>query len=67
MSKIEIMCKGCKRKPSEIMEYKLLYRQCGCKTPEEVVMKEEGTYNKETGLFWCTSCYIKAGMPLGKA
>lgn len=29
--------------------------------------KQDGTYNRETDLFWCDDCYIKIGMPLGTA
>jgi hypothetical protein len=32
-------------------------------TPDDFVWREEGTLNRETGHFLCTSCYIKAGMP----
>ena len=34
---------------------------------DEYVRHNEGTYNYGTNLFWCTLCYIKNGMPLGKA
>ena len=65
--KMRIMCKGCKKTPSELLEYEMLAEEIGYDTPEEAVIKQEGTYNKETGYFWCTDCYIKAGMPLGEA
>lgn len=64
---MRIMCRGCKKTPNELMEYKMLAEENGYDSPEEAVKKEEGTYNKKTGLFWCTDCYIKAGMPIGKA
>ncbi|MNG13225.1 hypothetical protein D3C84_968920 [compost metagenome] len=34
-------------------------------SPEEYVIREEGTYNGfEKERFYCTPCYIAAGMPL---
>ena len=63
---MEIKCKIYKRKPEEIGEY-----TCAAKRenmiPEEYVKTEEGTYNPRTGLFYCTECYIRIGMPLGLA
>ena len=59
-------CKQCHREPAEISEY--IEAACDEQmTPDEYVRQEEGTYNPDTGLFWCTWCYIKIGMPLGKA
>lgn len=62
----DLRCKGCGKAPNEINEY-ILAAEDEEITPELYVIREEGTYNRETGLFWCTRCYIKAGMPLGKA
>lgn len=59
-------CRGCEKPPTHIREYIDLGITNGT-TPEQAVRDEEGTYNEETGRFWCTNCYIKAGMPLGKA
>lgn len=64
---MECRCKGCGKKPEELMEYIMLVEESGYATAEEAMRKEEGTFNPDTGLFYCTSCYIKAGMPLGKA
>jgi hypothetical protein len=61
-----MQCKECGRKPSEIQEYIEAAKEYEC-TPEEFVWREEGTYNGLTGKFWCTECYVKLGMPLGKA
>lgn len=61
-----VKCKGCGRTPDEISEY-VSIAKCEKMTPEEFVREEEGTFNEKTGLFWCTSCYIKAGEPIGKA
>lgn len=63
---MELQCKRCGRKPSEIDEYIYCAEENNI-TPDEYVIKEEGTYNCVTGKFYCTSCYIEAGMPLGKA
>lgn len=63
---MEMRCKVCGKKPDEIDEYIDMARQEET-TPELFVKTEEGTYNRETGKFYCTSCYIKIGMPLGTA
>ena len=36
-------------------------------TPTDYVRREEGTYNPESFQFFCTSCYIRIGMPNGRA
>lgn len=64
--KIEIACRGCGRGPHEIGEYIEIAKEEDI-TPHEYVIKEEGTYNSDTGKFYCTACYVRAGMPLGKA
>lgn len=60
------MCFECGKAPSELTEYVTAAREYEI-TPDEYVRREEGTYNPQTGFFWCTECYIKIGMPLGKA
>lgn len=59
-------CKLCRKTTDQISEY-VDAGKLNSMTPEEYVKQEEGTYNKNTGLFYCTKCYVKAGMPLGKA
>lgn len=59
-------CKRCGKQPNEITEYIDAAKECNM-LPDAFVLHEEGTYNRETGLFWCTLCYVKIGMPLGKA
>lgn len=66
MSKV-CKCKICGKRPSELSEFVALAESNGYKSAEEAVMEEEGTYNNETGEFYCTICYIKIGMPLGTA
>lgn len=61
-----VHCKGCGKTPDAIPEYVVACRDYGC-TPTEYVQRGEGTYNPKTGQFWCTECYIKVGMPLGRA
>ena len=56
-------CKGCGKTPSELPEYCSPAKVEGI-TAEEYCAEQEGTYNKETDVFYCTSCYIKAGMSL---
>lgn len=67
MSYLEVVCRGCGRKPQEIDEYVELAKTEGYANAEEAVKNEEGTYNPKTGQFYCTVCYIENGMPLGKA
>lgn len=64
---LEVKCKGCGKKPEELKEYVTLAKENGYESAEQAVKREEGTYNPSTGQFYCTSCYIKAGMPLGQA
>lgn len=64
--KTDIVCAGCGKTPSEIEEY-ITYAKVEGITPEEYVVRKEGTYNPTNGRFWCTDCYIRVGMPLGKA
>ena len=59
-------CKGCGRKPSEILEYQVEAEMEGI-SPDRFVRESEGTYNEDTGEFYCTSCYLKIGTPSGKA
>lgn len=62
----ELYCRECRKRPSEIEEY-IEAAEDFRLTPDEYVMQEEGTYNPGSGLFWCTDCYSKIGMPLGTA
>lgn len=52
----------CMRHPEEIEEYREYSKEAGM-TPDEYVMREEGTYNPLTRHFACTECYMKLGMP----
>jgi len=61
-----IQCKRCGREPKKITEYIISAEDYGC-TPDEYVVREEGTYNERTQEFYCTRCYISVGMPLGRA
>jgi len=60
----EPTCFVCKKKASELTEYTT---ECiGWKlTPAQYVIKEEGTFNRESNHFCCTACYIDIGMPSG--
>lgn len=62
----KLICKRCGKEPHLIEEYVSAAEELGV-TPEEYVINEEGTYNKRSKKFYCTSCYIKAGMPQGWA
>lgn len=60
------VCVGCGRTPDQIKEYIISAHEEGI-TPEQYARLYEGTYNRQNGHFYCTKCYIEAGMPLGKA
>ena len=65
-------CAVCKQKAKDIPEY-----VCGAAEHYDIspnaqpssmmiyryVQEEEGTYNAQNGLFTCTPCYIRIGMP----
>ena len=53
---------ACKRRPDEISEYIAAAIEEET-TPDDYVIREEGTYNHKNGHFLCTSCYIDAGQP----
>ena len=56
------ICTGCNKLPRELEEYASIAK-AESMTPDEFVIRNEGTYNKENGHFLCTDCYIGAGMP----
>lgn len=60
------LCAGCGKSPEEILEYVAAAKEVGL-SPNAYVMREEGTLNRTNYHFWCTSCYVEAGMPLGVA
>lgn len=64
---MEVVCAECGKHPDQISEYVDVYEIEGCQSPDEYVIRNEGTFNRATGKFYCTVCYVKAGMPLGKA
>ena len=61
-----VRCKGCGEIPENLPEYRYEAFRLNM-TPTEYVRREEGTYNPKTGRFYCSRCYIHAGMPLGTA
>ena len=61
------ICKICKRPARKIDEYVRLALDLSYASIDECVANEEGTYNPDTGYFYCTECYIKIGQPLGTA
>ena len=71
---MDIKCKCCNKTPSEldyyvnqaIAENKHLKEGQRPYTADDIA-KGDGTYNPSTGQFYCFSCYIKVGMPLGTA
>lgn len=65
------MCVGCFKQPHEVEEYVHAAKENSTKkhkvSPAEYLQREEGTFNRAYGTFYCTDCYIGAGMPLGRA
>ena len=60
------VCPVCGRHPDDISEYAFHAHDLEI-SADEYVERFEGTYNPRNEHFYCTSCYIKIGMPLGKA
>ena len=60
------LCAVCHRAPKDISEYVDAAKDEETDV-DSYVRKEEGTYNRYSGHFYCTLCYIKIGMPLGEA
>lgn len=59
----DYICKGCGKKATELKEYIDLARVEGFKDANQAVHMLEGTSNPKDKTFYCTPCYIKAGMP----
>jgi hypothetical protein len=68
-NQIQPRCRLCRKAPGEIDEYVFRAKDESnyFKDADDVVRQDEGTYNPETGQFYCTDCYVKAGMPRGTA
>ncbi len=66
---VEPRCRGCGRAPDQIGEYviRCAEEEGYYKTPADLVRRDEGTYNRVTGRFWCSGCYVDQGTPLGTA
>lgn len=64
---MSLHCVGCGKTPEEIPEYwpENTGEEGVC--AEDYVQQNEGTLNSSNGHFYCTSCYISAGTPLGVA
>ena len=60
------VCVNCHKTPDEINEYSQEMTQSNME-PSEYVRREEGTYSFIHNTFYCTECYVRVGMPLGKA
>lgn len=63
-----VQCKECARFPDQIDEFV----EMAAEEPEHyktptAAAKTDGTYNRATGKFYCTACYIALGQPLGTA
>jgi hypothetical protein len=57
-------CIGCKKTPEMLGEYDTGANAKG-ETPSQHMVEVEGTYGKfKPNQFYCTSCYVKHGMPL---
>lgn len=64
---ITVRCACCGKEPHELLEYQAIIEEESeyYESEAQAVIKNEGTYNRFTGAFYCTSCYIKKGMPIG--
>lgn len=60
------ICLGCGKRPHELAEYAEPAAEENM-TAAQYCREEEGTYNPVNGHFYCTTCYIEEGMPLGVA
>lgn len=64
------VCIGCNKSPEELVEYRSVAQADseGLEVPITAtawMVHNENTYNKfEKNKFYCTTCYVKAGMPL---
>ena len=68
----EPRCRRCGLRPADHQEYVYCASEEAMGvgeaiTADEYVQKHEGTYNVETGGYWCSYCYIEVGQPRGKA
>lgn len=63
---LPIICFKCGQRPQDLLEYKIAIEDGSYATPEEFVEEQEGTYDRVSRTFLCTSCYIDEGMPLKK-
>ena len=57
-----LICAGCHRPPAEIPGIVEAAVE-EAMTPDAYVRSEEGTLDRESGLFLCDGCYIAHGMP----
>jgi hypothetical protein len=64
---VQLKCVGCGRNPEEISEYWPESTGESGVCAADYVQQNEGSLNPTNGHFWCTECYIQAGMPLGVA
>jgi hypothetical protein len=62
-----LTCAKCQKRPEHILEYAELAAERSTSddpmTPDDVVWLEEGTLDRETGMFLCTEDYIDLGQP----
>jgi len=62
---MEIICKDCKREPNQIPYYN---NQAIIENLEpDDIARDDGTYNFKTREFYCMTCYVARGCPLGTA
>lgn len=59
-------CAVCHKQPHEFSIY-VAYAEMEDMTAEDFIYQYEGTFNYRTNLFYCDKCYVKIGMPPGKA
>lgn len=61
----EPICKKCRKKASELGYY--IDQAKEEETIPAAIARSDGTYNWTTNQFYCMTCYIELGCPLGTA
>lgn len=58
-------CFRCCKTPSELEEYasRFIEESGYFESVDDLVRRDEGTFNPATNTFACTECYIEIGMP----
>lgn len=58
-----MICKGCSKRPHELEEFREM-ADIFEMTAEAYIEAHEETFEAQTRRFFCTDCWLKAGMPV---